>query len=229
MDHDPLQANTKVGKVVAHLRRAILTGDIAPGEWLRQDELAEAFGVSATPVREALRHLAAEGLVEHIPHRGVRAVAYDMSVALDYYELRAILEPLAVRMAAQHLGENGLAALEQLLQDAQVALQKDDLARLTNLNNAFHTEIINRCGSRLLRDVLAFVKRSFHLDTLLLLPDRAVDSHNEHRAICEALRQGQAEQAADLMRTNIQNARAAMLQRLPSLGRAGKDGQSPDS
>lgn len=218
MNRENLQTRTKVGKVVAFLRQAILTGDIAPGEWLRQDELAEKFGVSPTPIREAFRHLEAEGLVEHIPHRGVRAVAYDLNVADNYYELRALLEPYAVRKAAEVMDGNGLAALETLLEQARDHLQNNDMVGLTEVNWAFHKQLVGLCGSRLAQDVLAFVMRSFQLDTLLLLPERAVASYEEHRAIFEALKKGDGETAAEMMRQNIENARNAMLARLPALG-----------
>lgn len=228
MEQDDFQARTKVGKVVAYLRQAILRGEIAPGEWLRQDELAEAFGVSPTPVREAFRHLEAEGLVEHIPHRGVRAVAYDLSVARDYYDLRALLEPYAVLRAASRLDEATLAQLKGLLDEAEACLQNDDLPGLTELNWRFHERLVDLCGSRLVQDVVSFVNRSFQLDTLLLLPERAAASYKEHCAVFEALSAGDGAMAAQGMRQNIENAHKAMLARLPALGRQGGRWKPPD-
>lgn len=219
MENMDLQSRTKVGRVVAFLRRAILTGDIVPGEWLRQDELAEEFGVSPTPVREAFRHLEAEGLVEHIPHRGVRAVVYDIHIARDYYELRALLEPYAVQRAAKQLENEDITQLEALLDAAQEQLQNNDLAKLTEVNWQFHKHLVGLCGSRLVQDTLSFVTRSFQLDTLLFLPERAIASYEEHRAIFAALQEGNGVAAAEAMRQNIENAREAMLARLPALGK----------
>src|SRR5437868_5405795 len=83
------------------LRQAILRGEILPGEWLRQEDLAARFGISPTPVREAMRQLQSEGLVEHIPRRGVKVVAYTLNSAREYYDLRELLEPYTLRLAAE--------------------------------------------------------------------------------------------------------------------------------
>lgn len=228
MEQEEYQARTKVRKIVAYLRQAILKGEIAPGEWLRQDELAEAFGVSPTPVREAFRHLEAEGLVEHIPHRGVRAVAYDLSVARDYYELRALVEPYAVRRAARLLDEEGMAELEALLAMASERLEREDMVGLTEANWQFNECLVRLCDSRLVQDVVSFVKRSFLLDTLLLLPDQATAAYEEHCAILEALKAGDERAAAARMRENIENAHKAMLARLPTLGKRSDRFSPPD-
>jgi DNA-binding GntR family transcriptional regulator len=209
---------TKVEAAVGRLRRAILSGEIAPGEWLRQDELAQRMGISSTPIREALRRLEADGLVEHVPHLGVKVVAYSLNSAREYYDLRMMLEPYALRLAAQRIQPGDLDELEDLVTEAQRLLAQQAMAELTEANWRFHECLLRHCGSRLVQDVLARVRRSFQLDTLLMIPERAAASVSEHEIIVQALKARDVVAAERQMQANIANARNAMLARLPALG-----------
>jgi DNA-binding GntR family transcriptional regulator len=208
---------SKVEAAVERLRQAILSGEIAPGQWLRQDELAESLGISSTPIREALRRLESDGLVEHVPHQGVKVVAYSLNTAREYYQLRAMLEPYALRLAAERLRPADLAELERLVAQAQDLLARQAMAELTEANWRFHEHLLGLCGSRLVQDVVGRVRRSFPLDTLLMIPERAAASVAEHQLIIAALRNKDLAAAEQEMRTNIENAREAMLARLPAL------------
>jgi len=215
-----IRKKTKVEAAVDRLRQAILSGDIAPGQWLRQDDLAQRLGISSTPIREALRRLESDGLVEHVPHQGVKVVAYSLNTAREYYQLRAMLEPYALRLAAEQMHPADLDALEQLVAQAQFLLAGQAMAELTAANWRFHEHLLGLCGSRLVQDVVGRVRRSFPLDTLLMIPERAAASVAEHQTIVAALRHNDIAAAEQVLRTNIENARTAMLARLPVL-RAG--------
>ena len=208
---------TKSDLVVEELRRAILKGEFDPGEWLRQDSLAERFGISHIPVREALTRLEAEGLVERTPHRGARIVTYNSNVVQEYYALRGLLEPYAVELAYARISAADLDELRTLVEQAETLLETDKLGELTQVNWEFHEKLVELCGSRLVRHVVDRVRRSFQLDTLLMIPERAAASVQEHREIYRALLLGDQERASHLMRQNIENAREAMLSRLPAL------------
>jgi DNA-binding GntR family transcriptional regulator len=214
---DNQRKKSKVEAAVDRLRQAILSGEIAPGQWLRQDELAQRLGISSTPIREALRRLESDGLVEHVPHQGVKVVAYSLNTAREYYQLRAMLEPYALRLAAARLQPADLAELEALVTQAQVLLARQAMSELTEANWRFHEHLLGLCGSRLVQDVVGRVRRSFPLDTLLMIPERAAASVAEHQVIVTALRNNDIAAAEQEMRTNIENARAAMLARLPAL------------
>ncbi len=214
----PKQKKTKSEAAVDRLRHAILSGEIGPGEWLRQDELAQRLGISSTPIREALRRLESDGLVEHVPHQGVKVVAYSLNTAREYYDMRAMLEPYALRLAAKHMRPADLAELQALVSEAQVFLTQQAMADLTGANWRFHERLMSLCGSRLVQDVLGRVRRSFQLDTLLMIPERAAASVDEHQMIVDALKNNNVLDAERKMRANIDNARDAMLARLPALG-----------
>src|SRR6185295_1137428 len=112
---------TKRDQIVAHLRRQIVGGELARGERLRQDALAEQFGASITPVREAFSILESEGLVTSEPHRGVRVATVDLDRATSLYVLRRLSEPYAVGRAAVRLTELDLRSAERLAVDAESA------------------------------------------------------------------------------------------------------------
>jgi len=129
---------TRDGYVAERLRRAILRGEFKPGQRLDQNEIAELLGVSRSPVREALRTLAAEGLVEVYPHRG--AVVAELSSA-EFEEIsiiRVMLEGMAARLAAPHIDDDRIALLKDILAELD---NTTDLDRWVELNRRFHNAI----------------------------------------------------------------------------------------
>lgn len=118
---------------VDRLRTAIIEGELALRQWLRQRQLAEEFSLSQMPVREALRELAAEGLVEHIPYREMRVVGFSADDVADLYARRSLLESMAARAAATCTTPDDLNTLRQL--HAQMAAHHDiqDLAAYRTL------------------------------------------------------------------------------------------------
>ena len=112
--------------VLASVRQAILSGVLSPGARLRQEELADVFGTSRIPVREALRALEYEGLVASEPHRGFTVTTLDADDVEEVYDLRILLESEAVRLALPLLTDEDLEELEGLFQAMQAATAPDD-------------------------------------------------------------------------------------------------------
>jgi DNA-binding GntR family transcriptional regulator len=123
---------TSTVRVREQLQHAILEGVLKPGERLRAEALAQRYGTSRTPVREALLQLEAQGLVEVEPNRGAVVRAFDRADLLDLYEVRALLEPAAAARAALRIAPRDIARLEELCQDG------DDVDRLIADNEEFH-------------------------------------------------------------------------------------------
>jgi DNA-binding GntR family transcriptional regulator len=141
------------------IRAEILSGRRAGGEWLREGEMADSTGVSRTPVREALRRLAAEGLVRHERHRGVQVQVWSEGDLDEIFTMRSVLEPWACRLAAV-AGTVDPAALEDLAcrmdglaPDGRVS----DVDRLTELNNQFHQTILAGAHNSRLASVISSV------------------------------------------------------------------------
>jgi DNA-binding GntR family transcriptional regulator len=138
-------------QVLAELRRRIVDGDYAQGERLTENRLADDFGVSRNPVREALRVVETEGFVQILPRRGAVVATIDETAVRDLFAVRVQLETLAAGLAAERATEQDVARLRALLDQASAATEAKDFDRVAELNSALHLaviEISGRCRSR---------------------------------------------------------------------------------
>jgi DNA-binding GntR family transcriptional regulator len=187
------------------IRQAILDGRLAPGDRLKENELAERLGISRTPVREALLVLQAEGLVEASPNRGATVRTYRAEDLEDMYGLRALLEGHAAHQAATRITGEQLARLRASCERFDALRTQDDVAGLTQENNAFHATILEAAGSERLADMvrkvveLPLVYRSF----IWYSPDQKLISLHYHRQITAALEARDAERAELIMKEHV--------------------------
>ena len=193
--------------LVHQLREAILTGHYAVGERLRQDEVARRFGVSATPVREALRILEAQGLVRHEAHRGVTVA--DLAGTFDQvYRLREALECLAVEMAVERMTDQRAAHLFQIVERIERAIEAQDEEARHDAHTAFHTYLYDGCGFPALVEQIRLVWRQFPWDELLTLPGLA--SVQDHREIAALAATRNPKEAAERLRRHLDSVRQAI-------------------
>jgi DNA-binding GntR family transcriptional regulator len=129
-------------RVADYLRTAILNGEIVPGEWIRQEEVAERLGSSRLPVREALRILEAEGLTEHERHRGARVPSLSMHEVDVVYRMREQLEQLAIAESIPNLSAADVRSLEAVQERIEVS---DDVATFLELDREFHLRSYTGC------------------------------------------------------------------------------------
>jgi DNA-binding GntR family transcriptional regulator len=192
--------------VVEALRERILAGSIAPGERLVEGRLSEEFGVSRMPVREALRQLAAEGLVMIEPRRGASVVTFSDEQMRELVEVRATLEGLNAKLAAKRHDPAQIAELERILKEGTRLAESGDIAQTTLMNQRFHDALGNIAANSVLRDMM----RSLRDRTALLFApmNRARGRQNweEHAAILRAVIKGDAELAAMLATRHVYNA-----------------------
>lgn len=140
--------------VLEELRKAIVAGELTPGRPIRQDTIAQRFGVSRVPLREALKTLEAEGQVVYRPHRGYAVAELAIGDLLEVYRLRELLESEAVRVACGLYGDDDLARLEDARRDVDAAADADDLVGMIAANRRFHFALLEPCGMpRLVRMV----------------------------------------------------------------------------
>ncbi len=204
---------------VDQLREMISRGELGPGEWLRQERLSEALGVSFTPIREALKQLEAEGLVEHVPYRGVRVAVFSADDVRDIYDLRAQLEGQAARSAATRLTPGQIAELRSL-HEGMAALSYDQIQRIRELNRRFHSLIIEASGRTYLARILNMIWTWFPTMlwsqsaemTVFSEPDRAEEDSSEHAQIVAAFEARDPDAAERAMRAHIEQARASLLE-----------------
>lgn len=179
---------TAQSTIAAVLRRSILRGELAPGERVLQSEIAKQMRTSTTPVREALRDLAAEGLVTIDPHRGVRVHTPTIEDLEELYELRLAIESVSIKRVVERITDEELDQAEECL---ELMEQDPDPARWLELNREFHRRLIR--GSRSPR-IATTMENLRNLSTMYIgisvqsLPDRFDKANEEHRLILEACR-----------------------------------------
>jgi len=201
----------------------ILTGEYAFGAPLRQAQLADEFGVSRTPVREALRALQASGLVELRPNRGALVRGLSPLEIRDAYEVRAELEGLAAELAAQRIRHDELDALREAQQEFRDALEAttaaraageepsdDEIGRWGHANDVFHLTIQQAAANGVLSHTLGRLHRSFPRDlsrTVLGESTALLEANvREHEAVLDALARHDAPEARARMERHVRNA-----------------------
>lgn len=188
-------------RIARALAERIISGRIDAGERLRQDHIAEEFGASHVPVREAFRQLEAQGLVESEPRRGVRVTRLGPDEAQEIAEMRAVLEALALRHAAPHLTK---AILDEAEEATKAGDRAPDVETWERENRRFHRLILTPCGMpRLLRSIdelhiasARFLFRGWHAEW-------ESPTDRDHRAILVALRAGDVDGAAQRLSRHI--------------------------
>ncbi|WP_243793921.1 GntR family transcriptional regulator [Saccharopolyspora gloriosae] len=201
-------------RAYSELRQEILTGVRPAGTRLREEELAETFELSRTPVREALRRLEADGLVRLAPHRGAEVVRFEDEDVDELFDLRCLLESHAARRAAER-GDTDVAALRELCERMEHLLHDLDdpgYDEITRLNMEFHRAVHRAGGRRLLPDLMSrvidvpLVRRTFHQYTAAEL-DR---SFAQHRELVDAIAAGDGEWAHAVMQSHLRAARTSL-------------------
>jgi DNA-binding GntR family transcriptional regulator len=183
---------SKTDLVAALVRELVISGDLGPGEQLRQRDLAQRFGVSQTPVREAMRRLESEGLLVCDTHRGFTVMAPDMDRAGENLRIRAVLEALGASLAARQVGPAGLYRLREL-NDRMRALPGDDPG-YAELNREFHFTVYECAHSPLLLALMRLLWAS--LQGGPRVARTRAESARQHDEILAALAEGDADAAS---------------------------------
>ncbi len=187
------------------IREAIAIGDIRPGEWLRQEPLAEGLNVSQVPVREALVRLVAEGLAVHVPYKGVRAVLLAPAELRDVYEARALLEGFALELAAERITPAALNEMRDLLPKTVPGEAARSPEEVWKASREFHLIAVRASGRR---HLIRLVEQILDLtNPYSILRERtrqkrrgsAVEKPEDHTRILKSLEAGDGERARKLV------------------------------
>lgn len=191
-----------LGVVIADaLRRDILNGSLRGGHELRQEELAEKFGTSRIPVREAMQALEREGLIVVHPNRRSVVAQFDEPEIQDHYRVRALIEGETAFASAQRgVDVAALADIQAALEQVSAGSEQSEYERL---NHQFHAWIWAASGSRWLDRLAQSLWQGISPHTPGLVPGQDIHALAEHRDIIEALRSGDPDRARDTMRTHI--------------------------
>ncbi|MCR0984810.1 GntR family transcriptional regulator [Roseomonas populi] len=188
------------------LLEAMEAGTLPAGTRLREAELAERFGISRTPVREALKRLEAQGLVLHEPHHGAVVASLDYGQMTELYHMREVLEGTAAGLAATHATTTEIEILREMVERDRGLLK--DPAALAATNRSFHRQIRLSARNRFLNTSLENMRISLALlaRTTLATPERGAESVEEHAAIVAAIEARDAARAEEAARRHMRNA-----------------------
>ena len=202
-------------KLISDIRKEVSSGILKPGDQLEVNALAERFGVSRTPIREAIRTLVESGVLETRPRKGSFVRVLSAKQLLDLFQVAAELEGMACRLAALSLTKENVEAIERGLAKCPQAAEAQNNAEYAMANLDFHTAIHNASGNDWLIEQLRQLQ--INLNSYRTMPyeirGRLNKSTDEHKIICDAILSGDGEHACNLMRDHM------MLQgkRLPSI------------
>ena len=199
--------------VYTKLRNAILAGALKPMERITENQVAERFGLSRTPVREAFRRLEAEGLILVVPQRGSFVSQPSVEDILEIYQMRTPLEGMAARIAAELITDEQLRHLEDLLRAEEHRKDRPSAERSLRLNREFHAVIFACTRNKRLASFLMDMQDQVHR-VRVLWPStlaRLGETWKEHQQILAALKEHDAEAAERLMRGHLECARASTL------------------
>ena len=209
-----MTTNSKTYVLYQQVRERIVCGEIKPGAILTEAELANEYGVSKTPVREALVLLGHEGFVESMPRIGHVVASFTVQDVLETFHLRSILEAEAAGLAAERITEEGIAALLKN-SDEEFALSEGThedgfYERAYELNMEFHQLIARASGNRRLADL---IKRLMEDMRRMLAFDPRFVEPRQHVEIIEALKQGDRAKAEQAMKRHIEETKSRLLDR----------------
>jgi DNA-binding GntR family transcriptional regulator len=200
-------------QAVDRLRELIVQGKLAPGERLNERLLCERLGISRTPLREAIKLLATEGLVRLLPHRGAQVAPLEPERLSETLQVMAAMEALAGELACRHASAKALAEIRALHKDMLAKHARGDLAAYFRCNQAIHLKIVEASGNEVLaatyRQLNANVLRARYMANLS--QDRWDDAVREHESILAALEARDATRLTGLLREHLAQKLTAVL------------------
>ena len=203
LKHNKQQALSET--VYYALREAIIRNLLPPGSVMNERVLAQALGVSRTPVRDALRQLTTEGFLTGVPRQGLIVTDLSLKDIEEIYTMRAALEGAAARMSAQTISPSELVIIEDVCAQMAAAVEKDDVERLLALNRRFHEFLCSTARNRRLTEQVLRLYDAVRPICLTSLADRARarESLQEHEALVAAIRRRDPDEAERLAREHM--------------------------
>jgi len=202
---EALDYTTLCAAVTKRLRQDILSGVLTAGQKLDQTSIAERFCVSRMPIRDALRTLEGEGLVQIKPSRGAFVAMINLSEFIQIYQVREALESLAIQLAIPRIRDEELCVLVDYVNNMEKAVQQNDLGRWVDLDRSFHLGSYQACQNPTLLKVIAgFWNATQHYRRVFVsYPSKTDASHIRHKQLLEAFQARDGKRAAKLMVAHI--------------------------
>jgi len=207
MNENQVEYSTLADQVRQNIKKRIINQELKPGSRLIVSHLAAEMGTSLTPIREALRLLVKDGLVEIIPHKGAQVVMPSQGQFKDLFEVRTVLESLAIKLAIPNLSPADYEKLEQILQAGDESIQAEDPKTWLDADEKLHSYIIQKSENNILAELLDNIRNRINIFRILTaqLPARAKRAQNEHRSVVAAMKKQKDKDAEELIVQHIEN------------------------
>lgn len=201
-------------KILENIRDAILKGDLKPGERVSEPDIAERYGISRTPIREAFRQLESEGYLTVIPRKGAVVAKHSEKDIEEFYSIKSVLEGYAAQLAAERMTPKDIDKLEAINNRLEKLSKSKDVKTFFRAHNEFHEYFIRAAGNKKLHELIQQLLKKFEYLRIasLSMPGRMEISVQEHKKIIEAFRNNDGYLADLLVRKNAAYGGQVLLQ-----------------
>ncbi|BDH60175.1 GntR family transcriptional regulator [Lysinibacillus sp. PLM2] len=208
--------SVKGNSVYNFIIEQIKKGEIVPGQTLTERGIANEIGVSRTPIREAFKKLTEQGLMEYEPHKGVKVTFYSKVKIENLYEVRELLEGLAVRRLAKEHTDEDISILERYIEEAEIEVEKGSLIKLPDINSEFHNTLARLSGNHFLLEIMneLYMQLSLLMSQSLSNKGRPIENIQEHKMIINAIKSGDMDLAEETAKFHVRKSRDNMLKRI---------------
>ena len=211
----PSKNRTLRESIADSLRRSIIQGKLKPGIRISEPSLAVQFGISRTPVREALRQLDSEGFLQLTPRRGARVAPLSEKDIREFYDIKAVLEGYAARLATPRIAPKDLEKMTHCNEQMEKCHLEGDYKKVFRLHNEFHEVFLKATGNEQLSQLIRGLVTKFQRFRILLaLAGKSADSITQHREIIAAFRDKNSELAARLVAQNADLGREVIIKEI---------------
>lgn len=213
-------AEVKKNSVYDYLFNAIRSGDIKPGQTLTERGLAEKIGVSRTPVREAIRKLEEQGIVTYEPHKGVKVITLSQEKVTQLYDVRELLEGLAVRQLAERQTPEIIQELSGFIERAEKEAVANNVKELSGINSEFHLALARLSGNVYLEAIMKMLQTqiSLMMSASLSTSGRPLQNIEEHKMLIDAIGSGDGDFAESIAKHHVRKAREHAMKKLAEGG-----------
>lgn len=203
-------------RIVEFIKDSVISGRLKPGERVPEQEIAENFGISRTPIREAFRQLESEGFITVTPRKGAVVSPITDKDVSEFYAIKSLLEGYAARTACSKLTHREIKRLETLNAQMEKCAEKNDVKGFFKLDHQFHDTFLKACGNDKLCALIHHLVQQFERFriTAMALPGRMNDSVKQHHEIIEAFKAGDTGLVENLVRANAERGRDTLVEEL---------------
>jgi GntR family transcriptional regulator, rspAB operon transcriptional repressor len=208
-------------KAYDKLKELIITGALEPGELQNEMRLAEALGVSRTPVREALLELSREGMVAFVPGKGVEVCKLTTEQVREVFEIRRIIEGHIIKEITTRLTDVDMQEIDRNISDQEKMLRNAERPAFIEYDKQFHLFLASKIGNRQIESILDNMRDQMHLMGIRAVEDdtRMKQVIDEHRAIFSALKEGDPQKAFNALMNHLKNTEKTIGQRIETQGK----------